>query len=178
MDRILLVRRPEGAVEAHEPGDDGTASRVARLPAAELARFVRDRERSPVRWVWDDTTRWYPALLDAGVRVARCTDLRLTHAVLRRSPFVDQAVLAAGDTAAWDALQPVTPADPALFPLEDPADGLDPVAEHERQQAAVAASAQRGRLALLLAAESSGALVAAEMTHTGRRAPAAGPAAR
>ncbi|SDN71077.1 bifunctional 3'-5' exonuclease/DNA polymerase [Geodermatophilus sp. DSM 45219] len=167
MDRILLVRRPEGAVEAHEPGDDGTASRLTRLPAAELARFVRDRERSPVRWVWDDTTRWYPALLDAGVRVARCTDLRLTHAVLRRSPLVDRSLLAAAETPGWDALQPVTASDPALFPLADPADGLDPVAEDARQQAALAASAERGRLALLLAAESSGALVAAEMTHTG-----------
>lgn len=167
MDRILLVRRPEGAVEAHEPGDDGTASRVTRLPAAELARFVRDRERSPVRWVWDDTTRWYPALLDAGVRVARCTDLRLSHAVLRRSPFVDRSLLTSAETPGWDALQPVTAPDPALFPLADPADGLDPVAEDARQQAALAASAERGRLALLLAAESSGALVAAEMTHTG-----------
>ena len=67
----------------------------------------------------------------------------------------------------WDALQPVTATDPALFPLDDPADRLDPVAEHERQQAALAASPERGRLGLLLAAESSGALVAAEMTHAG-----------
>ena len=167
MNRVVLVRRAEGAVAARELADDGTTVGETRLPAGGLAAFVRERERVPVRWVWDDTTRWYPALLDAGVRVERCTDLRLTHAVLRRSPFVDQAVLAAGDTAAWDALQPVTPADPALFPLEDPADGLDPVAEHERQQAALAASTHPARLALLLAAESSGALVAAEMTHTG-----------
>ena len=154
-------------MEAHESADDGAAACVTRLPAGELARFVRDRECAPVRWVWDDTTRWYPALLDDGVRVARCTDLRLTHAVLRRSPFVDQALLAADETSDWDALQPVTAPDPALFPLEDPADALDPVAEHERQQAALAASPERGRLALLLAAESSGALAAAEMTSAG-----------
>ena len=154
-------------MEVHESADDGAAAGVTRLPAGELARFVRDRECAPVRWVWDDTTRWYPALLDDGVRVARCTDLRLTHAVLRRSPFVDQALLAADETSDWDALQPVTAPDPALFPLEDPADALDPVAEHERQQAALAASPERGRLALLLAAESSGALAAAEMTSAG-----------
>ncbi|SFL57111.1 bifunctional 3'-5' exonuclease/DNA polymerase [Geodermatophilus ruber] len=166
MSRVVLLRRG-AAVEARECAEDGTAVEVTRLPAGELARFVRERERTPVRWVWDDTTRWYPALLASGVRVERCTDLRLTHAVLRRSPFVDQARLAGEETSGWDALQPVPPADPALFPLADPADRLDPVAEHDRQQAALAASAQPGRLGLLLAAESSGALVAAEMTHAG-----------
>ena len=64
-------------------------------------------------------------------------------------------------------MQPVTATDPALFPLDDPADRLDPAGEHDRQQAAVAASGERARLGLLLAAESSGALVAAEMTHAG-----------
>src|SRR3954447_15105271 len=165
--RVLLRRRGDAAVEAREYADDGTAVGVTSLSAGELAGFVEDRERTPVRWVWDDTTRWYPALLEAGVRVERCTDLRLTHAVLRRSPFVDRSALIGGDTPGWDALQPVTVTDPGLFPLEDPADRLDPVAEHERQQAALAASSERGRLGLLLAAESSGALVAAEMTHTG-----------
>jgi DNA polymerase-1 len=167
VNRVLLVRRGEGLVEAREMADDGTPSEPVRLPVDELPRFVGQRESSPVRWVWDDTTRWYPALLDGGLRVARCTDLRLCHAVLRRSPFVDQSLLADGETTGWDELQPVTAADTALFPLEDPADRLDPVAEHDRQRTALDASAQRGRLGLLLAAESSGALVAAEMTHAG-----------
>ena len=162
MNRIVLVRRGED-VEAREPA--GTVV----VPAADLPAFVAGREAGPdpVRWVWDDTTRWYPALLASGVRVARCTDLRLCHAILRRSPFVDQGLLTAADTHGWDALQPVTVVDPGLFPLEDPADRLDPPAEDVRQQAALAASPERGRLALLLAAESSGALVAAEMTHAG-----------
>jgi DNA polymerase-1 len=161
MERIVLVRRGED-VEVRR--DTGTV----RLPGHELPAFVAGLEAAgPVRWVWDDTTRWYPALLAHGVRVARCTDLRLCHAVLRRSPVADQDLLVAGSTAGWDALQPVAAADPALFPLTDPADLLDPVAEHDRQQAALAASAQRGRLDLLLAAESSGALVAAEMTAAG-----------
>jgi DNA polymerase-1 len=167
VNRVVLRRCGEAVVQARECADDGSAVDVTRVPADELAGFVRDRESAPVRWVWDDTTRWYPALLAAGVRVERCTDLRLTHALLRRSPFVDQALLAADDTPGWDALQPVTGADPALFPLEDPADRLDPVAEDQRQQAALAASAQPGRLGLLLAAESAGALVAAEMTSAG-----------
>ncbi|MGY2129506.1 bifunctional 3'-5' exonuclease/DNA polymerase [Blastococcus sp. SYSU DS0617] len=166
MNRIVLVRRGED-VEVQE-GAGPVRLPAHEVPGHELPAFVADRETAgPVRWVWDDTTRWYPALLAHGVRVARCTDLRLCHAVLRRSPFVDQGLLAADSTPGWDALQPVTAVDPALFPLADPADLLDPVAEHDRQQAALAASPERGRLGLLLAAESSGALVAAEMTHAG-----------
>jgi DNA polymerase-1 len=167
VNRVLLVRRAGGTVAATELDDDGAPLGVTEWPAGELPGRVRDREESPVRWVWDDTTRWYPALLDAGVRVERCTDLRLCHALLRRSPFVDQSLLRGPDADGWRALQPVTPDDPALFPLDDPADRLDPAAELARQAAAVAASPHRGRLGLLLAAESSGALVAAEMTHAG-----------
>src|SRR5688572_29047703 len=137
-----LTRRPRG------PGGGGGGGRRAarpgsaggetRFPVADFPAFVRQREPELVRWVWDDTTRWYPALLEAGVRVERCADLRLRHAVLRRSPYVDQALLTADETLGWDALQPVTATVPALFPLDDPADRLDPVAEHARQQAALA----------------------------------------
>lgn len=167
VNRVLLLRRGEGVVEAREHADDGGPAEAVRMPAVRLPGFVAERERSPVRWVWDDTTRWYPALLADGVRVARCTDLRLCHAILRRSPFVEQSRLAGDDTAGWDALQPVTATDAALFPLEDPADRLDPVTEHDRQRAALDSSPERARLGLLLAAESSGALVAAEMTAAG-----------
>ncbi|MGY1590778.1 bifunctional 3'-5' exonuclease/DNA polymerase [Geodermatophilus sp. SYSU D00708] len=167
MNRVVLVRRGAGAVQARECTEDGRPVGVTLLPAGELPGYVRERESAPVRWVWDDTTRWYPALLAAGVRVERCTDLRLGHALLRRSPFADQALLSGGDTAGWDALQPVSEAAPALFALDDPADRLDPLAEHERQQAVLAASPRRARLGLLVAAESSGALAAAEMTWAG-----------
>ncbi|MGY2084071.1 bifunctional 3'-5' exonuclease/DNA polymerase [Blastococcus sp. SYSU DS0539] len=167
--QLVALRRRGSAVEAAALAADGATAAVTRVAADDLPALVGEREAAaePVRWVWDDTTRWYPALLAAGVRVERCTDLRLTHAILRRTPFADQELLAGPDTAGWDALQPVAAADPALFPPADPADLLDPAAEHRRQQAALAASPQRNRLALLLAAESSGALVAAEMTHTG-----------
>jgi DNA polymerase-1 len=145
VNRVVLLRRGEGLVEVRECPDDGRAADVGVLPVDQLASFVAAREQTSIRWVWDDTTRWYPALLAAGVRVARCTDLRLCHAVLRRSPFVDQSVLADGETVGWDELQPVTATESALFPLEDPADRLDPVAEHARQRAALAASPERGR---------------------------------
>jgi DNA polymerase-1 len=166
VNRVVLRRRGDGVVEAHDCAHDGAVeSRL--LPADELPGFVQEREHATVRWVWDDTTRWYPALLQAGVRVARCADLRLAHAVLRRSPLADRSLLASDDAAGWAALAPVTAGEPALFPLDDPADRLDPLAEHARQQAVLAASPARGRLGLLLAAESSGALVAAEMTAAG-----------
>ena len=116
MNLVVLRRRNGAGVEVHERAGDGTTVGVMRVGAEELAEFVRERERTGVRWVWDDTTRWYHALLDAGVRVERCTDLRLTHAVLRRSPFVDQSLLADDETSGWDALQPVTATDAALFP--------------------------------------------------------------
>jgi DNA polymerase I len=161
VNRVVLVRRGEGVMEAREQTDEGTPVEVTQLPTGQLAGFVRERESSPVRWVWDDTTRWYPALLAAGVRVERCTDLRLGHALLRRSPFADPALLTGGDGPGWEALQQVTETAPALFALDDPADRLDPVAEHERQQAVLAASPQRARLGLLVAAEASGALAAA-----------------
>ncbi len=164
MDRVLL-RRDGAAVLATGCAEDGTPCAVTALPAAELPGWVSARERAgPVRWVWDDTTRWYPGLLDAGVRVERCADLRLSAAVLRRSPFAGPGP---APDPGWAALEPVTADAPALFDLADPADRLDPVAEHRRQQAAVAASAHPGRLGLLLAAESSGALAAAEMTWAG-----------
>ncbi len=167
MTRVLLVRRGGDTVEARALADDGSVAEVSRIPARQLPGFVATREPDHPRWVWNDTTRWYPALLRAGVRVERCTDLRLAHAVLRRSPFVDPFHLVGAEAGSWDALRPVTASEPALFELDDPADTLDPAAEHDRQQAALVASARRGRLALLLAAESSGALAAAEMTWAG-----------
>jgi hydrogenase assembly chaperone HypC/HupF len=99
VNRVVLVRRGGAVVEARECADDGTAAGAVSLRAGELAAFVADREREPVRWVWDDTTRWYPALLAAGVRVERCTDLRLGPAILRRSPFADRSLLDGDDAA-------------------------------------------------------------------------------
>ena len=128
------------------------------------------------RWVWDDTNLWYPAALAAGVRVERAHDLRLSRAVLRRSVLTSDTPLARGPRDAWDDMLPV-PTVPvpgierpdALFDLGAPRDVSppDPVGELRRQLEAVATSSGPGRLRLLLAAESAGALVAAEMSHAG-----------
>jgi len=167
----VLLQRRSGGVVARVDGRD------REVRDADLAGLVRRLEADGAgpRWVWDDTTRWYPALLAAGVRVRRCTDLRLVHRVLRRSTAVDQQLLAGPDTAAWDELVPLSATTTAqgsaapegLFELAAPAGSLDAAAELARQEAAVVASPLRGRLQLLAAAESAAGLVAAEMTHAG-----------
>lgn len=170
---MLLQRRGPDAVVALVDGAP------EHLQEADLSRFVARLEAAGAgpRWVWDDTTRWYPALLAAGLRVRRCLDLRLVHRLLRRSPLVDQGLLTGPETAAWDELVPRSATSAAagsagggaegLFDLHVHVAALDAAAEHAAQQAALAASLQRGRLQLLVAAESAAALVAAEMTHAG-----------
>ena len=124
------------------------------------------------RVVWDDTRRWYPALLAQGIRVERCVDLRLSHAILRQSTLAADSELARAAPGPWDqALVIDEPRDrgTALFDLDvrEPRSEPDPVEEWMRQRAAVAESADPGRLTLLLAAESAGALIACEMKHAG-----------
>ncbi|GAB2474644.1 bifunctional 3'-5' exonuclease/DNA polymerase [Xylanimonas ulmi] len=143
-----------------------------------------------MRWAWDDTNRWYPDLLDAGVRVERAHDLRLAHAILRRSPLTAHTPFARAPAGPWDALEPEPAGPPPLVPgahpaalglfdlglieLGDAAGGrragradLDPHTEDAAQDAALADATAPGRLRFLLAAESAGALVAAELHHTG-----------
>ena len=134
---------------------------------ADLPAYVAGREATSPRWVWDDTARWYPPLLAAGVRVARCHDLRLGHRLLRRAPAVDRALLVGGESDHWDRLGPSTASDPPLFWIDEVAEHLRADLEDVRQLAAVAASGEATRLGLLVAAESAGALVAAEMTYAG-----------
>lgn len=159
---LVLVRRADDDVDVVEQVGTRTLS-TTHVAAADLPGWVAAQEPSRPRWTWDCTTRWYPALLRAGTRVERCWDLRLTHDLLRGSPLAAPAVGATG--AAWDALRAAAPDGGALFDGEDLL-GLDPVDELRRQQDALRAADHRG-LGLLVAAESAGALVAAEMTAAG-----------
>ncbi|MCD4524504.1 bifunctional 3'-5' exonuclease/DNA polymerase [Nocardioides sp. cx-173] len=161
MTRVSLSRLPGERVRAVAP--DGQVD----LTLSELSAYVRERERESPRWVWDDTARWYPPLLAAGVRVGRCHDLRLAHHLLRRAPAVDGRLLEGEESQHWDGLGPSAPSHPALFSVDDTAEHLRADLEDARQRAAVEASAESVRLGLLLAAESSGALAAAEMTYAG-----------
>lgn len=151
---------------------DGALIERETLAANELPMFVAQQGR--VRWIWSDTAHWYPPLLAAGIRVARCRDVRLCHAILRDSALVvgAEAIRAARE---WDAsvVESDAPA-PGLFTLADGAHAAGPPHELEavlqelsRQRDAAASSPERSRLDLLCAAESAGALVAAEMRAAG-----------
>jgi len=173
----LVLSRVDGGVLATPLTDAGTTEgEPVHLRESDLPAFVADRESAGVRWVWDDTARWYPAVLAAGGRVARCVDLRLCHRILRGALAAHGSDLQAAPLGPWDAAAPqervqrATQAqlfDDALFDVAAPANAADPVAELRAQLAAVAGSTDAGALRLLLAAESAGALVAAEMRFAG-----------
>ncbi len=173
----LVLRRVDGGVLATPLTDSGTADgEPMRVDESGLPAFVAAHDAPGVRWVWDDTARWYPAVLAAGGRVGRCVDLRLCRRILRAALAARGSALAAAPADALDA--PVAEArvvrptqaqlfDDALFTASVPDDDVDPVAEFRAQLAAVAGSTSPGALRLLTTAESAGALVAAEMLHAG-----------
>ncbi len=172
----------------------GIAGAEHRVPAHDFPGYVLGQEPDRPRWVWEDTARIYPLLLGAGVRVHRAHDLRLCHAILRQSSLTEASALARAEPSRWDRAPTFEPDAAAsgvtLFDLFD-ADGngdghgksdvesngdgpgnsattgTGPQAEFRRQLEAVRTSAEPGRLRLLLAAESAGALIAAEMQFAG-----------
>ncbi|THG35144.1 bifunctional 3'-5' exonuclease/DNA polymerase [Glaciibacter flavus] len=176
---FIVVGRAQSGLTAHRLNDDGSAAGDPER-VGDLGAFVRSVETFPaseVRWVWDDTARWYPRLLEAGLRVARCHDLRLCHAILRDSARVNAPV--EGGAGAWSSAEQADDAsgagDEALFDLGDDV-GRDDLAtdrltetvdELRRQLAAITSADEPGGLRLLLAAESAGALIAAEMRFAG-----------
>ncbi|WP_207782228.1 bifunctional 3'-5' exonuclease/DNA polymerase [Phytoactinopolyspora limicola] len=171
----VVVPEPDGVVRVVGVGLPGHERRVA---MGKLAAVVREAETAAAarpRWTWDDTNRWYPALLSAGVRVERSLDLRLAHRILRQSALVTWPEPDAAQPGRWDGMPPAPLGagdrdEPApLFADLVSADvpEPDPVAELQVQNAAVAASPAAGRLRLLVAAESAGALAAVEMYHAG-----------
>jgi DNA polymerase I len=163
---------------------DGTPSGAAE-EVADLAAAIRGREESgPVRWVWPATAEIYPALLRAGVRVGRCHDLELTEALLLGhagrwgEPRSAAAAWARLTGAAVPPDPPPRQPDPpghsqgALFDT-GPAPAaagvsLDQLVRVYADQHRRCAGAEHpGRFRMLVAAESAGALVAAEMAHAG-----------
>jgi DNA polymerase family A len=170
-----------------ESAGDGTGH--GRIVAHnDLAAAIAERERAgDVRWVWAACADMYPALLRAGVRVQRCHDVSLTETLLlaREGRHTEPATLAAawarlagpglaqrgsaapGTQAA--AVRAAATGQAVLFESPDPAfptpraalDAL--VAVHADQLRRIAADEHPGRFALLVAAESAGGLVAAEM---------------
>jgi len=166
----ILVARQHGKLEVSTQQPGGWSPQVVEPGSPDLAALVGELEETDPRWVWADTSAVYPCLLSAGVRVGRCADLRLCHAILRMSTWTRDSELATLPAGRWDVPVAVAAELPSLL---DDLGGLDDVsrsellAEHERQQSAIAAASQPGRLRLLTAAESVGGLIAAEMRHVG-----------
>ncbi|MHC5796039.1 bifunctional 3'-5' exonuclease/DNA polymerase [Lacisediminihabitans sp. FW035] len=174
---VAVFSRREGIALQRLTADGALEGSERVVAEAEFAPTVADLERERPRWVWDDTSRWYPRLLGARVRVERCVDLRLSHAILRNSALTAGSGLASAPASSWDrgALEEVDrPADHTLFdfdfdfagdPTDDPVE--DTLAEFAAQRAAIAGAQDPARIGLLIAAESAGALIAAEMMYAG-----------
>ncbi|HEY0261003.1 MAG TPA: bifunctional 3'-5' exonuclease/DNA polymerase, partial [Lacisediminihabitans sp.] len=170
---VALFQSPDGpTLQPLDAAGHPTGSATT-VDDTRLAEAVAALEREHPRWVWDDTSRWHPRLLAEGVRVERCVDLRLSHNILRHSSLTARSRLATGPVTSWDRPAAETiEREPsfALFDLDEPdavGGGEDVVAEFSLQREAVATAEDPPRLGLLLAAESAGALVAAEMFFAG-----------
>ena len=149
--KVLVVPRGHQAVLTRLDDDgsvcgdptvvDDTAAAVAELERAEQPR-----------WVWQDTGRIYPRLLENHVRVRRCHDLALVGAILAMRTGI--------------ATAPSLPADlrPGLFDADPHSDPAAVLEEYRRQLLEIG---DDRALQLLAAAESAGALAAAEMTYDG-----------
>ena len=191
---LLLAAHPDGAALQHLTPDgspDPADPEPRVISAGELAGVVRGLEKHRPRWIWHRTQDWYPALLAAGVELERCYDLTLCGAILAHSEFTAHTAYArtAEKRIQDDELQPpprsLQPPSPpaeqgALFDAPRPGRAprhtledlrADYAAQHEAlSRAGTEAGTEpnrRQRLQLLLAAESAGAMIAAEMQHTG-----------
>ncbi|WFE48756.1 bifunctional 3'-5' exonuclease/DNA polymerase [Verrucosispora sp. WMMD1129] len=166
-----------------QPLDPTGASLGVPEPVVDLPAAVAARERTDQpRWVWASGAALYPALLRAGVTVQRCHDVELTEALLLG--YAGRWGEPRGLAAAWARLTgaPV-PADPppraatppgtgqaALFDAVPgpPGPGLTALTRvYADQLGRVAGTGDPGRFRLLVAAESAGALIAAEMGAAG-----------
>jgi DNA polymerase-1 len=178
--RIGLVVDADGGGLLQVLADDGThAGPPLGVPDAAAAVAQREREERP-RWLWASTAETYPALLRAGARVARCSDLALTEGILLA--YAGRWGEPKSLHAAWarlhrlpvpDDLPQASTSQPALFDPErsglPEGEGLlGALAEvHADQQRRLAAVEHPERLRLLVAAESAGALAAVEMAEAG-----------
>nr|WP_221475790.1 bifunctional 3'-5' exonuclease/DNA polymerase [Sphaerisporangium rubeum] len=139
----------------------------------DLAQAMRDLDRAErPRWVWADTRAVYPPLLARGVRPGRCHDLTLTEGLLLGHEGRYGEPRSAG--AAYARLRglPVPADEPGhlarqatLFEPEPLP--VDVAAVHADQLRRIERTADPARFRLLVAAESAGALIAAEMGHDG-----------
>ena len=165
--RIVLAATGRATHVAVELDAGARETERIELPSGELPAWVaaQESERAP-RWIVRSARDVYPALLSAGVTVARSHDLLLCHAILR-------------DMAGVETPLPPSPSwvrheqgdeQPALFDVGaamDETETVQGVLEQYRAQQEVLARAADGRLTLLCSAESAGGLIAEEMRAAG-----------
>ncbi|WP_283132760.1 bifunctional 3'-5' exonuclease/DNA polymerase [Rhizohabitans arisaemae] len=169
--RIAVTADGEGGGSLQPLSADGVPVGGPEV-VADLAGAVRDRERRDgPRWVWADAREIYPALLHAGTDVARCHDVALTEGLLlaRDGRFGEPRSAEAAYARANGLPVPAehrakADSQPALFDSGPGPATLETVAAVYADQRS--RTAERG-LTLLAAAESAGALAAAEMTREG-----------
>ncbi|WP_424936063.1 MULTISPECIES: bifunctional 3'-5' exonuclease/DNA polymerase [Bacteria] len=141
-----------------------------RIPDDELSgRVASWEERWSPRWIVRHLREVYPALLASGVRLRRAHDLLLCHVILQDTAALPVPLLG---SPSWRRAEPVDTESvrPVLFAWNDGAEGQDGIEEllaERRRQVAALERAPDSRLRLLCAAESTGALVAEEMTAAG-----------
>ncbi|MCS0638994.1 bifunctional 3'-5' exonuclease/DNA polymerase [Streptomyces sp. LP05-1] len=165
-----------GALLVELDGDGRPAGPVR--AEADLVAAVRARPEVG-RWVWRSTPEAYPELLAAGVRVERCYDIEAAEQLLLghegrlgepRSPAAAHARLHGLPVPPDPPQRAAEPgAQSSLFEPSAgaglPFDGLLEV--YADQQRRLAATEHPGRMRLLVAAESAGMLIAAELRRAG-----------
>ncbi|WP_308268485.1 bifunctional 3'-5' exonuclease/DNA polymerase [Yinghuangia soli] len=175
---------PGGRIQPlNEDGSPAGAARQVRVLAEAVAEIEGAAGAAAPRWVWASADSAYAPLLP--VRVGRCHDLALVEALLCAHEGWFGAPRSLG--AAWARLKGLpVPEDlpasadsgdqeslfaPDRLQLPPGVDALTAVvavhADQVRRIAAIADAGQRNRFKLLVAAESAGGLVAAEMAYDG-----------
>ncbi len=156
---IALYARTDAEPVLDRVVDDALATRVGELEA----------QLSP-RWTVRSLRSFYPPLLAAGVRLRRAHDLLLCHAILRDTASLATPLPASARWLRTDGVEDAG-TQPGLFDVgDDQVEREDDVVEVRAQwhaQLTALAAAPDSRLALLCAAESTGALLAEEMTAAG-----------
>ncbi len=186
----MIAPRPPRGISAPEqwdaityvPGGQGTERSFTSEQLPDFIKLVMDKNRSQIiRWTWAHTKNVYPTLLDAGVSVASCHDLFLVQRILRtaatraqnRISYTPVVALSASEEPVGHLLPTATaPGQDSLFDTPDDSAEQPPTArelmdELHAQLRAIAAAPEPGKLSLLAAAESQGALIAGEMKQWG-----------
>jgi DNA polymerase I-like protein with 3'-5' exonuclease and polymerase domains len=176
--RIVVAAYKDGSGEI-QPLDG------QRQHTADLATTLNDIEQAQrPRWIWADTNRIYPRLINAGIHIGRAYDVALAEAAILgyqgrwgEPSSVEAAWARAHGMEPPKDHAPDNPTQPALFDDEQEIDLIEATINtyESQQESPVQQIAQiyepsavtRRQLDLLIAADSAGALAAAEMSHVG-----------